>query len=141
MCGTKDYLAPELLRRNQYDSSVDNWCVGVLCFELLSGNTPFHTERDADTTNNIGKVRYSFPSYFEEGAKDVIGKLLKFVPTERLSLEDVVKHPWIQRNGCNLPNQSWKSKGSKKRKSGERKSYRYEMKSKAFKLKTNSGSS
>ena len=117
MCGTKDYLAPELLRKKQYDSSVDNWCVGVLCYELLSGNTPFHADREAETAYNIERVKYTFPSYFQQGAKVLIDGLLQLVPSERIGLDEVVKDVWIQTNGQNLPDQSWKPKSGKKKKS------------------------
>ncbi|CAF4576085.1 unnamed protein product, partial [Rotaria sp. Silwood2] len=40
-CGTLDYLAPEIVGHKQYQYKVDNWCVGVLAYELLSGHTPF----------------------------------------------------------------------------------------------------
>ena len=110
VCGTKDYLPPELVERRKYDHKVDNWCVGVLCYELMYGNTPFHEQSDDLTMKNISNVKYKFPDYFENGAKDLISRLLKREPNQRLELEDVVKHPWIKCNAINLPDGSWRGK-------------------------------
>jgi serine/threonine protein kinase len=41
-CGTPDYLAPELIKKVPYDYKVDNWCIGILTFELLTGASPFN---------------------------------------------------------------------------------------------------
>ena len=110
LCGTKDYLPPELIHKKKYDHKVDNWCVGVLCYELMFGDTPFHQASDSETMSNITNVQYAFPTHFESGAKHLIGSLLKFNPTERLDLEKVVCHPWIKSNASNLPDGSWRLK-------------------------------
>lgn len=40
-CGTLEYLAPEMVKKKVYDRGVDIWCIGILCFELATGKTPF----------------------------------------------------------------------------------------------------
>ena len=42
-CGTLDYASPEMLQREQYDESVDVWCIGVLAYEMLVGRAPFES--------------------------------------------------------------------------------------------------
>lgn len=49
MCGTLDYLAPEIVDNKAHDYAVDNWTLGVLCYELLYGVPPFEAESQRDT--------------------------------------------------------------------------------------------
>lgn len=49
MCGTLDYLAPEMVENKAHDYAVDNWTLGILCYEFLYGVPPFEAERQTDT--------------------------------------------------------------------------------------------
>lgn len=49
MCGTLDYLAPEMVENKAHDHTVDNWTLGVLCYEFLYGGPPFEAESQSDT--------------------------------------------------------------------------------------------
>jgi len=49
MCGTLDYLAPEMVENKTHDYAVDNWTLGILCYEFLYGVPPFEAESQADT--------------------------------------------------------------------------------------------
>ncbi|KAL0379633.1 UNVERIFIED_CONTAM: Serine/threonine-protein kinase Aurora-3 [Sesamum angustifolium] len=62
MCGTLDYLAPEMVENKAHDYAVDNWTLGVLCYEFLYGVPPFEAESQKDTFRRIMKVDLSFPS-------------------------------------------------------------------------------
>ena len=72
MCGTLDYLSPEMVERKEYDKKVDNWTVGVLCYELLVGKPPFETDKTNDTYRRIVNTEYEFPSFVKENARDLI---------------------------------------------------------------------
>ncbi|WAR13206.1 AURAA-like protein [Mya arenaria] len=98
LCGTLDYLPPEMIEGSYHDETVDLWSLGVLCYELLVGKPPFETESNTETYRKITKVDVRYPSYMSEGARDLIGKLLKHNPKERLPLEQVLVHPWITAN-------------------------------------------
>lgn len=75
-CGTLDYLAPEIVGHKQYQYQVDNWCVGVLAFELLSGHAPFEGTDD-ETKIKIANINYTFPDYFSQYAKKFIDNVRK----------------------------------------------------------------
>ncbi|UYV81981.1 AURKB [Cordylochernes scorpioides] len=98
MCGTLDYLPPEMIDTDYYDEKVDHWSIGVLCYELLVGNPPFESTSQQLTYKKISSVEYVFPSHVPEGARDLIKKLLCKNPKERITLDEVINHHWIQEN-------------------------------------------
>ncbi|CAN0916715.1 Serine/threonine-protein kinase Aurora-3 [Linum grandiflorum] len=100
MCGTLDYLAPELVENKAHDYTIDNWTLGVLCYEFLYGAPPFEAERQKDTFRRIMKVDLNFPSHppISEEAKHIISKLLVKDSSKRLSLQKIMEHPWITKN-------------------------------------------
>ncbi|XP_053908707.1 aurora kinase C-like [Cuculus canorus] len=96
LCGTLDYLPPEMVEGMAHDEKVDLWCVGVLCFELLVGHPPFESPSHAETYQRITKVDLHFPPFVPDGARDLISRLLRRSPSERLPLADVLQHPWVR---------------------------------------------
>nr|CAG4716733.1 unnamed protein product [Naegleria fowleri] len=101
LCGTLDYLPPEMIEKKAHNATVDLWCIGVLCYEFLTGNPPFYANDDKSTMRNIVAVRYTFPDYISEEAKDLVKKLLVKEPSERITLDQVLQHPFITKYcGC-----------------------------------------
>uniref|UniRef100_A0A5S6R5C5 Aurora kinase n=1 Tax=Trichuris muris TaxID=70415 RepID=A0A5S6R5C5_TRIMR len=98
MCGTLDYLPPEMIKNQKYDGKVDLWAVGVLLYELLVGRAPFFAEKQDETYRLIVTCNYKFPIYVPIGAKDLIRSLIQLIPSHRLPLEEVKKHPWVKAN-------------------------------------------
>ncbi|XP_015190463.1 PREDICTED: aurora kinase C-like [Polistes dominula] len=103
LCGTLDYLPPEMVAGKTYNHTVDLWSMGVLCYECLVGTPPFLTQSYEETYIRIKKANYKFPNFVSEGARDLISKLLVINPEKRLSLEDVLTHPWIVKNRTTEP--------------------------------------
>ncbi|XP_052616773.1 aurora kinase C-like isoform X12 [Peromyscus californicus insignis] len=95
MCGTLDYLPPEMIEGRTYNEKVDLWCIGVLCYELLVGNPPFESSTHSETYKRILKVDLRFPHSVPVGAQDLISKLLRYHPSDRLDLSQILKHPWV----------------------------------------------
>ena len=95
MCGTPDYLSPEMIRGDTHNERVDHWALGILTYEFLVGNPPFESEAHPQTYRRIVDVDLRFPSYVSSQARDLIIKLLRKEPDDRLPLEEVLKHPWI----------------------------------------------
>ena len=98
LCGTLDYLPPEMVLNRQHDEFVDHWTVGILCYEFLVGKPPFESQATQDTYRKITSLAYGFPAHVSEGARDLITQLLKLNPRQRLSWDGVLNHPWITDN-------------------------------------------
>ncbi|PAV83518.1 hypothetical protein WR25_19880 [Diploscapter pachys] len=95
MCGTLDYLPPEMVTGQSHTAAVDLWAIGILCFEFLTGKPPFEADDQSKTYDNIKKLRMTYPSYVTEGARDLIKHLLQLEPRSRMPLSMVLEHRWI----------------------------------------------
>ena len=95
-CGTPEYIAPEMLRKEAHDHRIDIWSVGVLMFELLAGYSPFSAKSNNDLYYNIKKLRIHWPNDFPPIAKNLVLSILKLNPKERPSLEEILNHKWFQ---------------------------------------------
>ncbi|XP_012631039.1 aurora kinase C-like [Microcebus murinus] len=95
-CGPLDYLPPEMIEGRRYAAKMDLWCIGVLCYELLVGNPPFESASHNETYRRILKVDVRFPLSMPLGAQDLISRLLRYNPQDRLPLAQIPKHPWVQ---------------------------------------------
>ncbi|KAG9780444.1 serine/threonine protein kinase, AGC family, partial [Aureobasidium melanogenum] len=98
MCGTLDYLPPEMLKPgssdNFYTEKVDLWSLGVLTYEFLVGEAPFE-DTPIMTQRRIARGDMTVPSFVSAEAKDLIHRLLVLDPEKRIPLDDVLRHPWI----------------------------------------------
>lgn len=101
LCGTLDYLPPEMILNNFHNASVDTWALGIICYELLVGKPPFDREKpDEDhreTHKRIVKANIVFPDHVSQEARHFILKLLQKDPSKRLSIQDIESDPWIKR--------------------------------------------
>ncbi|XP_023013481.2 aurora kinase A [Leptinotarsa decemlineata] len=97
LCGTLDYLPPEMVTGKTHNEKVDLWSLGVLCYEFLTGRPPFESASYDDTYRRISKAQFTFPPYVSDEAKDLIIKLLVVNPNMRLELSEVLKHKWISK--------------------------------------------
>lgn len=98
LCGTLDYLPPEMVEGREHDEQVDVWSLGVLLFEFLVGSPPFEAEGHSATYRRISRVDLVFPKGVAEDAQDLISKLLQKDPRKRMSLKNIPRHPWVLRN-------------------------------------------
>lgn len=97
-CGTLDYLPPEMVHNKRYHSRVDIWGLGVLLYEFLVGKPPFEDNSEKGTYKKIKTGTPVFPPNLTKEAKDLISRLLHKDPNHRLTLDDVLKHPWVALN-------------------------------------------
>ncbi|MBN3292837.1 KGP2 kinase, partial [Polypterus senegalus] len=105
-CGTPEYVAPEIILNKGHDFSVDFWSLGILVFELLTGNPPFSGVDQMMIYNLIlkGIEKMDFPKRITRRPEDLIRRLCKQNSTERLGnlkngINDIKKHRWF--NGFN----------------------------------------
>ena len=105
--GTPYYVSPQVLQ-GKYDKSCDLWSCGVIMFILLCGYPPFHGDTDAEVLAKVRVGDFSFnPTHWKnvsEDAKDLIRKLLKFDPAERISAEQALLHTWVKNRAPRAPN-------------------------------------
>lgn len=98
LCGTLDYLPPEMVEGREHDEQVDVWSLGVLLYEFLVGNPPFEAEGHNATYRRISRVDLQFPKGMPEDAQDLIARLLQKDPKKRMPLKNISQHPWVLRN-------------------------------------------
>lgn len=99
--GTMGYCAPEVLSAKPYTFSADYWSLGVCLYILLAGYPPFPLGKDPMSPIKTKSGKFSFPEkhwgHISEEAKDCIRRLLVLHPADRISLDDLQNHPWLQR--------------------------------------------
>ena len=86
-CGTLEYMAPEMIRNSDYDQSVDWFSFGLVLFEMIRGRPPFKFRKDqtvVEKMNIILKEEPQIPENCSPEASDLLSKLLKHEPTERI---------------------------------------------------------
>ena len=98
--GTKGYLAPEMLKRDAYDKSVDMWALGVIAFVLLCGCLPFDDDGSRIASESAARKKFTlrFPrwsSNLSSSAKDLLYNLLDIDPKRRFTSEQALAHPWV----------------------------------------------
>ncbi|KAJ6782741.1 hypothetical protein PWT90_08296 [Aphanocladium album] len=98
ICGTLDYLPPEMLnqRKVRYSRAVDQWTLGVLTYEFLTGEAPFEDEPHMTKKRIVLGDMKPLPSSICPEARDFVYSLLEQDPAKRLPLTEVMNHPWIQ---------------------------------------------
>lgn len=101
LCGTPDYLAPEVVQSLGYGKAVDWYAIGILIYEMLIGSPPFYNENNRVLYDNIIHKKAYFPSGFDWVAQDLIERLLEKDPHKRLGAfaggaADIKAHPWFR---------------------------------------------
>ncbi|KAJ4450880.1 hypothetical protein ANN_02312 [Periplaneta americana] len=99
--GTPEFVAPEVVNFDQISYGTDMWSVGVICYVLLSGLSPFMGETDIETMANVTIAKYDFDddvfNEISEDAKDFITQLLVKDKERRMSATQCLAHPWLRR--------------------------------------------
>jgi len=101
LAGTPMYVAPEMVSSTPYDYRVDIWSIGVVLFELLTGDLPFFDEDEDQMYDQISRKEVTFPSHrhLSSEAKDLISRTLQKSPDNRPTLEEIREHPLFQKYG------------------------------------------
>ncbi|XP_071746455.1 ribosomal protein S6 kinase alpha-1 isoform X2 [Lepeophtheirus salmonis] len=99
-CGTVEYMAPEIVNRKGHSFAADWWSFGILMYEMLTGQLPFHGENRKETMSQILKAKIGMPEYLSPEAQSLLRVLFKRNPAHRLGSgpsgkDDVMKHPFF----------------------------------------------
>lgn len=100
LCGTPDYLAPEIILNEGHDLAVDYWALGILIFEMIVGAPPFYAEDPMEVYEKILSGNPPLPTFFTKNLSDLVKKLLRSQQGKRLGntrggTAAVIKHKWF----------------------------------------------
>eukprot|EP01119_Soliformovum_irregulare_P019043 TRINITY_DN595_c0_g1_i1.p2 TRINITY_DN595_c0_g1~~TRINITY_DN595_c0_g1_i1.p2 ORF type:complete len:113 (+),score=24.43 TRINITY_DN595_c0_g1_i1:624-962(+) len=100
--GSMDYMAPEILKKTPYCGfRADVWSLGTVMYSLLFGECPFNRGRRlfAMTRNQAHPpLIWGYDVEVSEEAKDLMEKMLSVLPSDRITLDKIVTHPWLTTN-------------------------------------------
>lgn len=105
MCGTPEYMAPEILKGKPQSYTVDWWTFGVLIYELVTGRSPFKHKNDRKLRKLITRGKFPWPDpekhkiMLSDEVQDIIKKLLNPDASQRLGaggVNEIMKHPWFK---------------------------------------------
>lgn len=98
-CGTPIYMAPEVINAHDYSQQCDIWSIGVIVYMLLSGDPPFMGSSEDKLFEHIKRGDLNFSASVwqsvSEAAKDVLQKLLRVDPADRITANELLDNPWI----------------------------------------------
>ena len=125
-CGTDEYLAPEVIRGEPYDQKIDVWAIGILIYECVSplGKTPFNkidflqrTENNKEfIIKNNKDLKIKYDKDFDPLAKNLIEKILKINPNDRLPIEKILNHLFFEDVNLEIKNELFSIKNEDKEK-------------------------
>lgn len=99
VCGTPNYVAPEVLKEKGYDGIIaDVWSCGIILFVMLAGYLPFDDPQLNSLFAKIERGEYRMCRTFSDPVKDLISKMLVIDPKRRATLTEVMAHPWFKKN-------------------------------------------
>ena len=105
ICGTPNYIAPEILEgKTGHSYEVDVWSLGVIIYTLLIGKPPFETSDVKTTYRRIRMNAYSFPEHvtISSAARSLITKILNTDPAKRPTLDEIMSHEFMC-TGATIP--------------------------------------
>ena len=107
-CGTPCYASPEIIKGIKYDGfMIDIWNCGIILFIMLCGYYPFYfgdNEDNDDMFKNILECNIEYPNYISNNIVDLLKKIIVTNPKERISIEEIKKHPFYIKGKYNFEN-------------------------------------
>ncbi|KAF1946108.1 Pkinase-domain-containing protein [Clathrospora elynae] len=106
-CGSLYFAAPELLQAKQYTGpEVDVWSFGIVLYVLVCGKVPFDDQSMPQLHAKIKKGHVDYPPWLSAECRNLIHRMLQTDPTQRLTLSEIMSHPWITK-GFNSPPENY----------------------------------
>ena len=95
-CGSPCYAAPEMIKGIEYEGvNTDIWSSGIILYLMLCKSFPFDDKNNSKLYQKILSGKFIMPNYLSNNAKDLLSKLLKVNPNERIKINEIKKHPWF----------------------------------------------
>jgi serine/threonine protein kinase len=95
LCGSPDYAAPEILESCGYTQTVDIWDLGIILYAMVVGRLPFADTSIAMTLQKIRLQEPEYPGTLSPAILDLLQKLLRKDPAERIDIRGIKAHPWL----------------------------------------------
>ncbi|KAH8731094.1 hypothetical protein GQ44DRAFT_605292 [Phaeosphaeriaceae sp. PMI808] len=106
-CGSLYFAAPELLQAKQYTGpEVDVWSFGIVLYVLVCGKVPFDDQSMPQLHAKIKKGHVDYPPWLSAECRNLIHRMLQTDPTQRLTLSEIMNHPWLTK-GFNSPPENY----------------------------------
>lgn len=95
-CGTPNYIAPEILIVQRTGPFGDIWAMGCIMYAMLVGHPPFEAANVYETLELVKKADAQIPTFVSITAADLISKMLKPNPNHRITVDEILSHPFLQ---------------------------------------------
>ena len=103
-CGSPHYASPEIVSgKNYHGAPSDIWSCGIILFALLTGHLPFDDENIRKLLLKVQHGKFIMPKFLSPEAKDLISKILRVNPKERISMAEIARHPLFRKYPNQMP--------------------------------------
>jgi serine/threonine protein kinase len=99
VCGTYEYMAPEVLNKKNQSTKIDIWALGILLYELVHGFAPFPGKSMASVENKIFQGRIKFDPNLSKESQALVKKILRINPENRPVITEILEDPWVKMFG------------------------------------------
>jgi serine/threonine protein kinase len=94
-CGSPGYVSPEIIREQPYTAASDVWSLGILLWAMLQADLPFYSDNMPTMLNLILTSQPNIPAHLSPELRDLIQRLLVKDPTHRITIPQILDHPWL----------------------------------------------
>jgi len=95
-CGTLEYMSPEMIKGVKYGKPADFWSVGILIYDMLWGQPPFHSKNRKKLQDQILNKKINMPSYWQKETQAFIRAITNRDPKKRLKIDQIKGHPYFK---------------------------------------------
>lgn len=101
ICGSPMYCAPEVISGQPYDPyKSDIWSCGVILYAMLTGMVPWTAKNHTQLFQQIRSGDYTTPTFLSDQCRNLINKMMCVDASKRISIEEILKHPWMKNAEC-----------------------------------------